>query len=252
LGVLCYPWYGTGYSGLSTSFSHAPTFSWTVEVIAHEIGHNLGSPHTHSCSWGPNGNEAIDCCGTYAGYDECGGNCNAVEQPEEGGSIMSYCHLTSAGINFNHGFGPYPLERILNNIANAECLTTCGDNGGDDGGNDCTTYYRDADMDGYGNANDSIESCDGTAPDGYVANSDDCDDGVATVYPGAPCSEYECEGVLSDSCALCMYGTDASNYYADMDADGFGDRSTMFFTCQPWQYYESYSMNGDDCDDSNA
>jgi hypothetical protein len=71
--VLCYPWYGTGYSGLSTTFSKAPTYSWTVSVIAHEVGHQVGSPHTHGCVWGPNGNEAIDCCGADAGYNECSG-----------------------------------------------------------------------------------------------------------------------------------------------------------------------------------
>jgi hypothetical protein len=45
------------------------------------------------------------------------------------------------------------------------------------------TWYADADGDGYGNPQDMITSC--TQPDGYVANSDDCDDSDATVYPGA-------------------------------------------------------------------
>ncbi len=38
---------------------------------------------------------------------------------------MSYCHLTSAGINFNLGFGPLPKALIINNINNASCLTNC-------------------------------------------------------------------------------------------------------------------------------
>ena len=79
----------------------------------------MGSPHTHSCSWGPNGNEPIDCCGSDAGYNECSNGCNADVSPTDGGTIMSYCHLNGTGINFNLGFGPYPKQRIQNRIANA-------------------------------------------------------------------------------------------------------------------------------------
>ena len=38
---------------------------------------------------------------------------------------MSYCHLTSAGINFLNGFGPQPATLIRNRIANASCISTC-------------------------------------------------------------------------------------------------------------------------------
>lgn len=37
-----------------------------------------------------------------------------------------------------------------------------------------TTYYRDSDDDGFGNANNWAEAC--TQPDGYVENRGDCDD----------------------------------------------------------------------------
>lgn len=78
LGQLCSNWgYGTGYSGLSQTFSNVPLFSWTIEVIAHELGHNIASPHTHACKWGLNGDEPIDCCGHNAGYSECA--CNVAD-----------------------------------------------------------------------------------------------------------------------------------------------------------------------------
>ena len=36
--VLCNNWYGFGVSAINNSFSPVPTYSWTVMVIAHEIG----------------------------------------------------------------------------------------------------------------------------------------------------------------------------------------------------------------------
>ena len=45
-----------------------------------------------------------------------------------------------------------------------------------------TTYYRDADGDGYGSSSVTQSSC--TMPAGYVANSSDCYDSSANVRPG--------------------------------------------------------------------
>jgi len=87
-------------------FNYVPTWSWTISVLAHEVGHQIGSPHTHACTWGDNWDTAIDCCGALAGMNECYGDCNAeVPTPEDGGTIMSYCHYSRKGINFNLGFG---------------------------------------------------------------------------------------------------------------------------------------------------
>lgn len=41
------------------TYSNFPNYSWTVEVVTHELGHNIGSSHTQSYSW-PGG--AIDNC----------------------------------------------------------------------------------------------------------------------------------------------------------------------------------------------
>lgn len=126
LDVLCNSYYGVGYSGINTTYSNVPTYSWTVEVVTHEIGHNLGSPHTHACAWNGN-NTAIDGCGPAAGYSE---GCNA--SLPAAGTIMSYCHLVSGvGIDFNLGFGPQPGDRIRSEVYNAACLTTCGGGGGE-------------------------------------------------------------------------------------------------------------------------
>ena len=71
------------YSGIYGSFSNVPTYSWSVEVVTHEQGHNLGSSHTHACVW--NGNStAIDGCGPTAGYTE--GSCPNAGLPAGGGT----------------------------------------------------------------------------------------------------------------------------------------------------------------------
>jgi hypothetical protein len=47
-----------------------------------------------------------------------------------------------------------------------------------------TTYYADADVDGYGNPSSTILACNG-APIGYVSQSSDCNDTSYTAHPGA-------------------------------------------------------------------
>jgi hypothetical protein len=65
-----------------------------------------------------------------------------------------------------------------------------------DEGLDSTTWYVDADADGYGNAEESVEVC-ADPGDGYSEESGDCDDEVATVNPGAT---EVCGNGLDDDC----------------------------------------------------
>ena len=106
----------------SLVFSIVPIYSWPVQVITHEFGHSLGSPHTHRCSWNGN-NTSIDGCGTQAGYTEGSCSIGPIPLPADKGTIMSYCHLISGvGISFNNGFGPQPAALVLNNVNNKTCL----------------------------------------------------------------------------------------------------------------------------------
>lgn len=112
--------YNYAYSGIDINYQQVPAYSWTIMAMTHEMGHALGSPHTHSCSWNGN-NTAIDGCGPMAGYSE---GCDAP-LPTNGGTIMSYCHLIGGvGINFLNGFGPQPAQLIRNTVDSKSCLTT--------------------------------------------------------------------------------------------------------------------------------
>ncbi len=95
------------------NYKIVPAYSWDVKVFAHELGHNLGSPHTHSCTW-PGG--AIDNCTTVEG------NCPPGPTPVNGGTIMSYCQNTSIGINLALGFGPLPGNLIRSRVSNNNTL----------------------------------------------------------------------------------------------------------------------------------
>lgn len=112
------------YSDVNLNFASVPTFSWTVQVITHEFGHSLGSPHTHGCVWNGN-NTAIDGCGPQAGYEE--GNCpqGPIPSATDKGTIMSYCHLVSGvGISFANGFGLQPAALISNTVNSKSCLSS--------------------------------------------------------------------------------------------------------------------------------
>ena len=89
--VLCNKDSGYAYSGVYPTIDDIPVNSFIVLIVAHELGHQFGSPHTHSCVWGPNQDTAIDCCGAAIGKEECADGCNADPWlPPEGGTIMSY------------------------------------------------------------------------------------------------------------------------------------------------------------------
>lgn len=116
LDGLCHPANSArmSFSSLHPNFLSVPLYSWSTMVIAHELGHLLGSQHTHACVW--NGNStAIDGC---PGWTE--GFCGTPGIPASGGTIMSYCHLTPVGINFELGFGDQPATVMQNRVAAAQ------------------------------------------------------------------------------------------------------------------------------------
>ena len=108
-----------------------------------------------------------------------------------------------------------------------------------------TTYYADADSDGYGDASSTTDDC--SAPTGYVADDTDCDDADGAVYPGA--DEYcnsvddDCDGTVDED------AVDATTYYADADGDSYGDASSTYDDCSAPSGYVS---DDSDCDDTDS
>lgn len=153
--------------------------------------------------------------------------------------------VTSVALGFSgstihaSGFdGPYRVKTFLmfgqgksttvDQIFTTAALSHCVFEGGS---GVSVTFYRDADGDGYGNANAPIAVCGGTPPTGYVTNSADCDD-TRTLY-----LDSDGDGVGSGTPAACgvpTSGDDCPNDpnkvqpgfcgcgVADIDADGNG------------------------------
>lgn len=128
---VCNKSYAYAYCDVDGSYATIPTYSWDVEAVTHEIGHNLGSKHTHWCGWNTGAGGAcgsIDNCVTQ----EASGSCttcpktydNSLPASAWKGTVMSYCHLVSRGISLANGFGPLPGDRIRSVVSSASCLSS--------------------------------------------------------------------------------------------------------------------------------
>ncbi len=169
--------YGYSVCGYTIGAFADPTASlganWDIVVTAHELGHNLGTGHTHSYG--------IDACAS-----------GTVER----GTIMSYCHTVSgAGANVELRFHRGTADPIEAFVALAPCLASdCDGDGVEDATEIAQGEEADSNQDGV---LDDCQDCDGNGvPDpvqiaaGGLADLDlngepdgcssDCDkDGVA-------------------------------------------------------------------------
>ncbi|MEE2908059.1 MAG: M12 family metallo-peptidase [Planctomycetota bacterium] len=151
VSVLCNQSYGYGVSGYIEGFFPYPLQdnvggNWDLVVMAHELGHNHGTLHTHDGF-----NPPIDNCGN--------GDCTGAEN----GTIMSYCHTCPGGIaNIQLGFNVLVQEVMLDYMSSLEpgCDLQVEETGTalDDG---VVTLPGEAiDIDVL--ANDRLTGCDGT------------------------------------------------------------------------------------------
>ena len=112
--------------------------------------------------------------------------------------------------------------------------------GGVDDGVD-SSYYLDADSDGYG-AGAAYEGCE--VPGGYVTDNTDFDDSSAAAYPGA---EEICDGIDNDGIGGIDDGV-LSTFYLDSDGDGYGSETAVELCSAS----AGYVTDNTDFDDSSA
>ncbi len=111
LGVVCNQSYGFS---LSCCINGGVTFpvqqgsnTWDFFVMAHELGHNFNSPHTHSFC---------------PPLDECSTNCNNNIQCTNQGTNMSYCHGCPGGMNNITTYFHPVVEGVMREHAENSCI----------------------------------------------------------------------------------------------------------------------------------
>ncbi len=119
----------------------------------------------------------------------------------------------------------------------------CDGNIDEDSAADVATWYADGDSDGYGDGRSTQIDCD--QPAGYVADDADCNDADASVSPAGVevCNSVDddCNGAVDDD------ASGGSTFYADTDADGYGDSGSTAVDCTAPTGYISDSA---DCNDA--
>ena len=113
---LCAPTYGYGLSRVDGSFpspvSDFNPSNWDIFVFTHELGHNLGAPHTHDYC------PPLDQCAPNGFFGEC----QSTQVCRDDGTIMSYCHTCTGGMrNIALRFHEEVKATILNYLDGAEC-----------------------------------------------------------------------------------------------------------------------------------
>mgnify|MGYP002525524910 CR=1 FL=1 len=106
-----------------------------------------------------------------------------------------------------------------------------------------TTFYTDADGDGYGDAGDSIESCDPGSL--CVADDVECE---GRELGGGPDINENSDGLDNDGDDEVDEGV-LSTFYRDADGDGYGDAETTTAACD---VPADHVADATDCDDGSA
>lgn len=180
-----------------------------------------GSPLPDSPTW------YLDADGD--GYGNAAVSTVSCAQPEGYTSQSGDCNLSDPSI--------HPGATEVCNGRDEDCDEVI-----DDDASDASTWYQDADDDGYGVSGTGVKAC--SAPIGTASQSGDCDDHNPSTNPGAAeqCDDKDndCDGVSDDGVKR--------KFYRDEDNDGYGDESHTTYACtQP----AGYASQAGDCDDED-
>ena len=113
---------------------------------------------------------------------------------------------------------------------------------------DPSTYYPDADGDGFGDPNGASVVATSVST-GYANNADDCNDENKRINPGQPevCDlvDNNCDGSVDNA------ATDEHVWFIDGDGDGYGESSATTTNCDPYAP-SRFSAVSTDCNDFRA
>ncbi|MCB9674477.1 MAG: FG-GAP repeat protein [Alphaproteobacteria bacterium] len=160
--------------------------------------------------------------GGTVGPDDGDGLCNDVGETAFGGDCDDAAPTAHPG-----------ALRVVGDGLDNDCM----------GGEEC---YVDLDGDLHGSSAIADDDGNGVCTDGDEAVlGDDCNDGNATVWPGAP---EQCDNLDNDCNGAVDDGVVDVTWYRDVDGDGFGSATTQVDCVQP----AGFVALGGDCDDAVA
>ncbi len=168
------------------------------------------------------------------GYGDARETSLACEQPSGWTADATDCDDSDAAVHPD-------ADEVCNEIDD-----DCDEELDEDDAVDAPSWYADSDGDGYGVIEDVVVTCE--QPSGYAPDDGDCDEGDATIHPGADelCDEVDndCDGDVDEDSAV-----DALTWYEDSDLDSYGDASSITTACaQP----SGFVADDQDCDDSDT
>ncbi len=188
---------GYGVSTISTSSCTAPAGYVASGTDCNDASLSINPAATETCDGVDQDCDGVidDGTGTATYYADVDGDSYGTSATSATSCSAPAGYVTTGTDCLDSSATVYPGAAETCNGVDDDC-----DGVIDDGTSGVSTFYADADGDGYGNSAVTSSAC--TAPAGYVSNATDCDDADATSHPTASEISYD---------------------FADNDCDGYAD-----------------------------